>query len=153
MISNLLVTLTMIADQKTAAAVFRFAAAIARSLVAWGLTVTLDETALLAVVAVGAVLAATAVGISITSGAALLILSRPLTKSGIPSSKIYTLQGQLRTVMFLFGLGLMGAITCFFVSASWLTLAVVVDSGLLGAAYATLVLSAYRFYDLASSAR
>lgn len=130
---------------------FKLCLALGSGLVAWQLASHLSAQELRIVVAAGIMLAATALGVSVSAGTTLMLLLQKLKGSGLSPSALARLQNELWLTTMLFFPGLLIAIVCIVVELPWLVALVIIDSALLGLAYAHLVSSARLFYQFARS--
>lgn len=129
--------------------VFKLLLAIVSGLIAWQLAANLNSQELHIVVAAGIMLAATALGVSVSAGTTLMLLLNKLKGTDLSPVRLSRLQTELWMTTVLFFPGLVLAIISVMVEPPVLIGLVIVDSALLGLAYAHLVSSARLFYQFA----
>lgn len=129
--------------------IFKLLLAVLSGLIAWYLAKSLTLQELHIVVAAGVMLAATALGVTVTAGATLMLLLRRLKGTDLSPRRLASLQSELWITTFLFFPGLVMAIICVIAQPPLLVVLVIIDSVILGFAYAHLVSSARLFYQFA----
>lgn len=129
--------------------IFKLVLAALSATTAWYLAKSLTLQELHIVVAAGVMLAATALGVTVSAGTTLMLLLRRLKGTDLSPRRLASLQSELWMTTFLFFPGLVMAIICVVATPPLLAVLVVVDSAILGLAYAHLVSSARLFYQFA----
>lgn len=129
--------------------IFKYLLAALSGLTAWYLAQSLSSQELHIVVAAGVMLAATALGVTVSAGTTLMLLLKKLRGAQLSPVRLAALQSELWWTTFLFFPGLVLAILCVIATPPLLIVLVIVDSTILGFAYAHLLSSARLFYKFA----
>lgn len=129
--------------------VFKVVVAFLSGWTAWYLAQSLSSQELHIVIAAGVMLAATALGVTVSAGTTLMLLMQKLNGANLSRQRFRELQTELWRTTFLFFPGLVLAVISVVVAPSWLTPLVVIDCVILGFGYAHLISSARLFYAYA----